>query len=198
MEQTAAHLPDAFTHIRLILGFIVSLSVARLLSGLARFAQHPEKLKPDAVHLMWSFSVLILLVHFWWWEFWLGTIPVWTFALYAFLLVFALQLFLLSALLYPDTIAEYSGYGDYFMRRRAWFFGVLASVNIFDVVDTLIKGAHHAAQYSWDYWVQAPAYVALSLIAIVTANRKFHLAFVIANLLWQILFIAEAFNVLGS
>lgn len=197
MEQTAAQLPDAFAHIRLILGFVVSLSIARLLTGLARFVQHPDKIRPDAVHLLWSFSILLLLVHFWWWEFWLGVIPVWTFALYAFLLLFVLQLFLLTALLYPDSIAEYAGYGDYFMRRRAWFFGLLASVNLFDVVDTLIKGEHHAVRYSWDCWVQAPAYVALSLIAVWTANRKFHLAFVILNLAWQIFFIAEAFTTLG-
>lgn len=197
MEQTAAHLPDAFSHIRLILGFVVSLSVARLLTGLARFVQHPDKIKPDAVHLMWSLSVLLLLVHFWWWEFWLGAIVLWTFALYAFLLVFVLQLFLLTTLLYPDSIAEYAGYGDYFMRRRAWFFGIFASVNVFDVIDTLIKGQHHAAQYGWDYWVQAPVYIALSLVAIATTNRKFHLAFVTANLLWQIIFIAGAFSTLG-
>lgn len=197
MEQTAAQLPDAFAHIRLILGFVVSLSVARLLTGLARFIQHPDKIKPDAVHLLWSFSVLVLLVHFWWWEFWLGVIPVWTFALYAFLLLFVLQLFLLTTLLYPDSIAEYDGYGDYFMRRRAWFFGIFASVNVFDWVDTIIKGEHHAAQYGWDYWVQAPVYIALSLVAIATTNRKFHLAFVIANLVWQVFFIAEAFSTLG-
>ena len=57
--------------------------------------------------------------------------------------------------------------------------------------------ADHAAQYSWDYWLQAPAYVLPSLVAIFTANRKFHLVFVIADPLWQIFFTAEAFRVLG-
>src|ERR1700761_2421516 len=140
MEQSASHLPDAFSHVRAILGFVISLGIARLLSGLARFVQHPARLTPDALHLGWSASILILLVHFWWWEFWLGVIPVWTFGLYAFLLFFVLQLYLLTTLLYPDDIAEYAGYGDYFMQRRAWFFGLYASVQLFDMVDTLIKG----------------------------------------------------------
>ena len=197
MDPSAVHLPDAFGHVRVILGFVVSLSLARLLSGMARFIQHPDKIKPDAVHLAWSFAMLLLLVHFWWWEFWLGAVPQWTFALYAFLLVFAFQLYLLTTLLYPDNIAEYAGYGDYFMRRRAWFFGLFASVNVFDAVDTLIKGTAHASQYGWDYWVQAPAYVVLSLIAIVTPNRKYQLAYAGLALVWQIFFIARAFNVLG-
>ena len=72
-----------------------------------------------------------------------------TFALYAFLLAFAMQLYLLTALLYPDNIAEYDGYGDYFLKRRVWFFGLIASVQVFDVIDTLIKGANHASQYHW-------------------------------------------------
>ncbi len=65
-----------------------------------------------------------------------------------------MQLYLLTALLYPDNIAEYDGYGDYFLKRRAWFFGLIASVQVFDVVDTLIKGENHASQYHWTYWAQ--------------------------------------------
>jgi hypothetical protein len=197
MEQSAAHLPDPFTHIRLILGFVISLSIARLLAGLARFIQHPETIKPDALHLAWSLSMLILLVHFWWWEFWLGTISPWTFPLYAFLLAFALQLYLLTALLYPDNIAEYAGYGDYFLRRRVWFFGLIASVQVFDCIDTLIKGAHHASQYHWTYWAQDGITFALAIAAIFIANRTFQLAFVAANLMAQVWFIASAFNTLG-
>ena len=196
MEQTAAHMPDAFTHIRLILGFVVSLSLARLLTGLARFVQHPEKLQPDVVHLLWSLSVLILLVHFWWWEFWLGAIAIWTFALYAFLLLFAFQLFILTALLFPDNIAEYKGYGDYFMDRRTWFFGLIASVQVFDMADTLIKGANHASQYDWTYWAQDGGTFAAAILAIFIANRAYQLAFVILNLVVQIWFIASAFSTL--
>ena len=40
-------------------------------------------------------------------------------------------------------------------------------------------------------------YVTLSVIAIATTNRKFHLAFVVANLVWQVFFIAEAFSTLS-
>jgi hypothetical protein len=197
MEQSASHMPDAFSHIRLILGFVVSLSLARLLTGVARFVQHPQTLKPDVLHLAWTASILILLVHFWWWEFWLGTIVTWTFAHYAFLLLFVLQLFLLTTLLYPDSIAEYAGYGDYFMQRRAWFFGLLASVQVFDMIDTLIKGANHASQYDWTYWAQDPATFALAIAAIFVSGRTYQLAFVALYLIAQIWFIASAFSTLG-
>lgn len=196
MVQTL-HVTDAFSHVRLILGFVVSLSLARLLTGLARFPQHPTKYKPDLIHLGWVVSTLLLLVHFWWWEFWLSSIASWTFPLYAFLLCFAFLLFLSTAILFPDDISEYGSYGAYFMERRAWFFGLLAAIYVFDVVDTLLKGPEHASSYGIDYWIQAPTYFVLSLVAIFTKNRTFHIAFVVANLLYQTFFIMRAFDVLG-
>jgi len=197
MEQSAAHLPDPFAHIRIIMGFIVSLAMARLLTGIARFIQHPGSLKVDAVHLAWSAGVFVLLVHFWWWEFWLGAITHWTFALYAFLVAFALQLYLLAALLYPDNIAEYDGYGDYFLKRRAWFFGIFASVQVFDVIDTLIKGANHASQYHWTYWAQDGGTFVFALAAMAIANRRFQVVFAVLNLAVELWFIATSFTTLG-
>ena len=144
-----------------------------------------------------STSILILLVHFWWWEFWLGAIATWTFALYAFLLLFAFQLFLLTTLLFPDNIAEYAGYGDYFMDRRAWFFGLFASVQVFDMIDTLIKGANHASQYNWTYWAQDGTTFALAVAAIFIANRTYQVGFAALNLAAQIWFIASAFSTLS-
>ncbi|HWA30576.1 MAG TPA: hypothetical protein VG867_05745 [Rhizomicrobium sp.] len=197
MEQSAAHMPDAFSHIRLILGFVVSLSLARLLTGLARFVQHPGKLHPDVLHLLWTAAIMILLVHFWWWEFWLGVIPQWNFGLYAFLLLFVLQFFLLTTLLYPDNIAEYKGYGEYFMDRRAWFFGLFASVQVFDMIDTLIKGENHASQYDWTYWAQDGGTFLLAIAAIFVANRIYQIGFAVFFLVLQIWFIASSFATLG-
>lgn len=189
-------MPDAFTHVRIILGFVVSLGLARLLTGLARFVQHPG-IKRDPLHLMWAAGMLMLLVHFWWWEFWLGAVKVWSFPIYAFLIAFVFQLYLLTTLLFPDNIAEYADYAAYFMSRRKWFYGLLASVNVFDALDTLIKGREHASQYELDYWLQAPVYCVLCAIAIATPNRKFHYGFAALNLAYQVFYAVRAFTVLG-
>ena len=194
MDQ--AHVPDTFIHVRLILGFIISLSLARLLTGLARFVQHPA-FKRDPLHLLWAASILLLIANFWWWEFWLSSIKTWIFPVYAFLLAFAAQLFLLTTLLFPDDVDEYGSYGGYFMNRRKWFFGLFASVNLFDVIDTFIKGPEHVSQYEADYWIQPPVYIALSIVAIFTKNRTFHFAFVILNLVYQAYFVAKSLAVLA-
>ena len=122
-EIASAH--DIFPHIRIVMGMVVGLGVTRLLSGVARIVQHPGQYRLYAVHLAWVGSVLLMLVHFWWWEFGLYAIENWTFGKYLFIIFYAITLFLLCALLFPDSMLDYTSYEDYFYSRRAWFFGLL-------------------------------------------------------------------------
>jgi hypothetical protein len=131
---------EAFGHVRIIIGMILGLCVSRLLTGLARFIQHPGKQKIYPVHLAWVGFILLSVIHFWWFEFGLRTIPLWTFEKYLFVIFYAGLYFLLCTLLFPDSMEEYTGYRDYFISRRKWFFGILALVHVVDVMDTLLKG----------------------------------------------------------
>lgn len=195
MHATASNL-DVFFHVRFVLSMVVSLSIARLLTGMARFVQHPSYGRPDIVHFGWAVSLLVLVIQFWWWEFGLNKVPQWTFDLYVFIVLYAVLLYFLCALIFPDKIEEYSGYEDYFMSRRKWFFGLFALQQVFDLIDTLIKGRAHFDMLGLEYMAQAPIYILLSIIAMYTQDRRFHVAFVIGNLLYQSTYIARQFQVL--
>ena len=41
--------PALVFHVKVALGMVVSLGVARVLTGMARFVQHPSRHKPDAL-----------------------------------------------------------------------------------------------------------------------------------------------------
>jgi len=56
---------DQFIHIRIIIGIATGLSVTRLLTGLARFVQHPARERIYLVHLGWALFLLLAIVHFW-------------------------------------------------------------------------------------------------------------------------------------
>ena len=73
MATEIASVHDIFPHIRIVMGMVIGLGVTRLLSGLARIVQHPGQYRLYPVHLAWVASMLLLLVHFWWWEFGLYT-----------------------------------------------------------------------------------------------------------------------------
>ena len=188
---------EIFPHVRIVMGMVIGLGVTRLLSGLARIVQHPRQYPLDPVHLAWVASLLLTLIHFWWWEFGLFGIRHWTFEIYFFIVLYAVTLFLLCALLFPDSMEGYAGYEDYFYARRGWFFGLLAATYLFDVIDTLIKGEAHFARFGVEYLIRTPVFVLLCLIAIRTTDRRFHRAFIAFTLIYQISWILRLFSSIG-
>jgi hypothetical protein len=185
-----------FPHIRIVMGIVLGLAITRLLTGTAGFVQHPRRRRVYWVHLGWVLFMLVSLTHFWWWEFWLYAITDWTYEFYFFLIAYAVLLYFLCALLFPDDIEEYGGYEEYFISRRRWFFGILALTFLFDLVDTLLKGVAHFERYGIEYLVRTPAAVALCVAAMVIANRRFHAAFVAASLAYEASWILRLFRTL--
>lgn len=176
---------DLFVHVRIVMGIVVGLGITRLLTGLAAIAQNPKRAKVSALHLLWTLFVLVELVLFWWWEFALIETAHWTFGSFAFVILYAVVLFLMAALLVPDKIDDYAGYEHYFLSRRHWFFGAFAATLLLDLIDTLLKGADYAGSVGPDYWVQIPISLALTAAAIWTDNRRFQLVFVLLQLAYQ-------------
>ncbi|HNT38592.1 MAG TPA: hypothetical protein PKO45_05680 [Rubrivivax sp.] len=196
MLATTIQSHDIYPHIRVVMGMVIGLGVTRLLSGLARLVQHPGQHRMDGVHLAWVASTLLALVHFWWWQFGLYQIEAWTFGTYLFVIGYAIALFLLAALLFPDSMAGYEGYVDYFLARRAWFFGVLAATYMLDIVDTLLKGEAHFARFAREYLIRTPILLVLCIVAARTDSRRFHVGFVAAVLIYQFSWIFRLFDTL--
>lgn len=185
--------PDIFPHVRLVLGMVLSLSIARLLSGAARFVQHPDQ-RVYPAHLGWALFMLLYLIHFWWWEYRLAALPEWTFAIFFFVVSYSILLYLLCTLLFPDDLKEYGGYEDYFFSRRKWFFGLLALTFVFDIVDTWIKGDKHFSALTIEYPIRNALFVLACLVAIWSENRRFHAGLIVVVLVYQASFILRLFN----
>jgi len=195
MLPTAPIDPNLFIHVKVAIGMVVSLAIATVLAGVARFVQHPSRHRPDAVHLMWALSMLLAMLHFWWWEYRLSALD-WRFELYLFVMGFAILYFLMCALLFPSDIAEYAGWGDYFMSRRRWFFALLALSVVFDAVDSLLKGRGHFASFGIEYPIRIGAYLVLAAVAAWSPSRRFHLALAGVNLAYQLSWILRSFDTL--
>lgn len=176
---------EIFPHMRVLLGTVIGLGVARLLMTVAGMVQHPHRAKISPLHLLWVGSLLLEMVLFWWWEFSLFRLAQWNFGVALFLFTYAILLFLLAALLSPDHLEDYDGYEDFFLKRRGWFFGTFALVAVFDGIDTLIKGADHWARFGPEYFLNAPIGIAVCLIAWRSSSPRAHVVIVIAHLLYQ-------------
>lgn len=194
MEGAAAH--DQFTHVRIFVGIVTGLSVARLLTGLARFVQHPHRDQIYPVHLCWTFYLLLSVVHFWWFEFSLIRLPVWTFPVYFFVISYAALFFLICAILFPDRMDDYSGFAHYFHARQKWFYGLLAGLTVADVGDTAVKGLDHMIALGPAYLLRQAAFFGLAVVAMFVQDRRFHIAFVAAGLAAEVAWILFRYDVL--
>lgn len=183
--------PYYYFHIRIIVGMVIGLAIARLLNGWARMVQHPERNEISLVHLGWTFFMLLSVVHFWWFEFAFVTVGRWTFPLYFFLIFYAALLFFICAMLFPDDLHDYSGYVAYFESRRSWFYGLIAALFVVDVLDTLLKGLDHLHALGPYYPPRQAVLIVLALIGIAVGSRRYDRVFVAlalaAEVAWAIL-----------
>jgi hypothetical protein len=187
--------PEAFFHVRILVGIVTGLSMSRLLIGLARPVQHPEWKTLGFVHTAWAVYLLLTIIHFWWFELGLSKVDKWTFGLYLFVIAYGILLFLICTILFPDQIDRYSKPEEYFFARKAWFYGLLAAVFLVDIGDSAFKGAAHLRALGPEYLVRQSVMIALSLIAIFVRPRLYHAAFASAGILYQVWWALRQFDV---
>lgn len=187
---------DTFIHIRIIIGMVLGLSISRLIAGLARFVQHPGRDKIYLIHIGWTFFLLLSIIHFWWFEFGLSYIRGWTFEIYFFVIFYAILFFLISSILFPDQIDDYSGYDEYFQSRRGWFYGLLSCLFLIDMIDTAIKGTEYFQALGIEYPIRQTALAIGAILAIYIPGKKYQAAFVIFCLIYQSSWILRLYDVL--
>jgi hypothetical protein len=185
---------DLYQHVRVVISIIVGLCITTLLSGFARFVQHPRREQASLLHLGWAVSLLLWIIHFWWWEFRLSLVQQWNFANYFFIILYAVLYFFLCTLLFPADLREYAGYEEYFLSRRRWFFGIFAATFIADVIDTSLKGSAYRHSFGIEYPIRIAVNLALCLIGMSTANRRVQLAVLGVSFLYHIALIALLYS----
>src|SRR5271154_7461784 len=167
--------PDVYSHVKVVISIIVGLGITTLLKGFAVFVQHPKRAKVSLLHLGWAASLLLWIIHFWWWEFRLTLVQQWTFAIYFFVILYAILFYFLSTLLFPSDLKDYAGYEDYFLSRRRWFFGFLAATFVADIIDTSLKGSAYLHSFGLEYPIRIAVGLIVCLIAILVKNRRVQL-----------------------
>ncbi len=195
MEQNVVNY-EHFTHVRIIIGMVLGISVARLVVGTSEFLQHPNRKKIYLVHLGWVLYLFLTITHFWWYEFGLFKVRVWSFGLYLFLISFACLFAFAASMLFPSSMSEYESYEDYFQARRKTFYSMFAALAAADLIDTAIKGLDHFYALGIDYPLQQVGFILLSLIAIFVPSKLYQGVFVAGILVYKVLWMFRIYGVL--
>ena len=88
----------------------------------------------------------------------------------------------------------YSGYEDYFMSRRAWFFGIIITIFVIDFLDTAMKGMEHFRSLGAEYPSRNLFLIALCGLGIYVRRPRTQLVLVALALVTQIAFILIQFD----
>jgi len=186
-----------FEYVAVLTSIILGLGITHLLQGTARLIQDPEAGRPYWVHLTWVLYMFLTAVFWWWWEFRLRLLEVWSFQIYAYVILFAVAMYLLCAMLFPPRLDRFDGFKGYFYSRRAWFFGLFIIFQLIDVGDTLLKGGGYFASLGPEYIVVRIVKISLCIVAMRTRNEPFHAAFGVANVLYQMSWALRLYETVG-
>ncbi|MFO7587462.1 MAG: hypothetical protein R6X22_05255 [Gemmatimonadota bacterium] len=191
----------AFEYVMVLVSIVIGLAITHLLNALAtgvhRIRGHGEPLRLEPVYLLWIGFVLIWLISFWWWEFKFQEIASeWTFALYLFVISYAVALFLLAAVLVPSRLVGVVDSYAYFMDGRKWFFwGVILVVGL-DTVDSFLKGTDWGLRPI--YLVQSGVTLAAAIAGLISTRRSVQLAGAATAFSVQMAYMFREVGVLGS
>jgi hypothetical protein len=188
---------EMFNYVMVLASVIIGLGIAHLLQGIGGLVQHPRREKIYWVHLVWVAGVFLRAIFWWWFEFDLSKIAEWTFALYLFVLAYAVLIYLWCALLFPRDLAGYDGFKGYFYSRRGWFFGLLLAGQAVDVADTLLKGLAHFRSLGPSYPVGIGTVSVLLLIAMRTRSERYHAALAIFAVVYLVAYPWLVFHTIG-
>lgn len=187
-----------YLHIRVVLGIILGLGITTLLNGVASIIEHPRRYHWSWVHMGWVVWALISIVTFWWWEFGLSEVRRWTFGSYLFVILYCALFFTVSTLLFPKDVREFGSYEGYFLARRPWFFGLIALITLFDLVDTALKGASRWTALGVAYPIHAVVMLGVAALGIKLASKRAQLTLVVIALAYQIVYFALEYFTLAT
>jgi len=175
-----------FEYLSVFLSIVIGLGVVRVLGGVAALLDRQES-KPYWVHSAWVGYYVFWLPWFWWFEFDWRQLQVWTFPVFAFVVVFAMLAYLSVVVLIPARESDLKDLDTYYYRVRPRFFSLLALLMIADVIDTFLKPGN-LEDVGATYLPLMAFVVAGHLTAAITNNRLFHQLWVVVTLLIWALF----------
>ncbi len=172
---------DPFSYICVLTSIVAGLAVARLVGGLGQLIQTWKRTPGYWVHALWMVNTLIAVIITWWVQYRWRTVEHWTLFLVLWLLVAPINLYLASALLFPneqegEPIRSWREH--YFNHHRGIFLLIAANFGI-DLVDSSLKGWEHFRSLGPLYFISMTMFILLGSIAAFTRSEPYHAVFAV-------------------
>ncbi len=133
---------DAFSYLSILLSIIIGLGLTQILTALGRIIRHRDHVRTDWLPLLWAVVLLLIYVQVWWSMFGLRHVSEWTFPAFAAVLAQTGTLYLMSAVVLPEQVADQPvDLRTYYHQHHRWFFGFLLATLVISVIkDVIVTG----------------------------------------------------------
>ncbi|MFG0252754.1 MAG: hypothetical protein ACF8NJ_07780 [Phycisphaerales bacterium JB038] len=170
-----------FEYLIAFVSVVLALAIAHALSGLLKIIEHRDSARIDWLPLLWTFSLLMWSVSFWWFTYGRAELPATEIHVLHLLYVlgYAATIYVSLGLLYPHRIAAGHDMRAHFERNRSWFFSALLVLGAFDIGDTLWAVVTYGGSPFRLYWFTAGVWLLGSAAALRVENRRYHVAFAV-------------------
>lgn len=166
-----------FEYVAVLVSLIVGLALTQLLRGIGNMASDTNWPKSYWVHIAWTVYLFAYTTMFWWWEFQFVSVE-WKLSLYVLLVVYATLLYFTAIIVQPSNVKGIIDFKDYYYEKRHIIFGTWIFITMWDILDSLAKGAGHLFDLGPNYLIGHTITFIGAGIAIWTSNERYHQIFV--------------------
>ena len=180
---------DPFEYLVVLTSIVLGLAVTRVIAGIGNIIQTRRRKRTYWVHIVWMVNLLLTITIVWWVAYRWRMQERWTFFLFLWLLLTPILLYLISALIFPDTdeAQRVTDWNAYYYENRRDIFMLYALVFPIDLVDTALKGFTHFQAQGPLYLGTMVMWFVLLMIAAINRRPGYHtflaLMFLIYNML---------------
>jgi len=195
LDQTAAAAAstiDAFSYLSVLLSIILGLAITQILKGIRGWALSRARVVVYWPTLILAALLLFVSVQSWWAMFGMRGIPVWTFGMFAVVLLQITILYMLAALVLPDFFGEQTiDLRQHYFAQRKLFFGLFVLVLLVSIAKDLVLGGTWPAPMNLAFHV---VFIVLMLSAALSEREWYHKALAALGPLVFIVYVALLFE----
>ena len=172
---------DPFSYVCVLTSIVAGLAVARLVGGIGQVIQTWKRTPGYWVHALWMLNTLIAVIITWWVQYRWRTIEHWTLFLVLWLLVAPINLYLASALLFPNEQEgePITSWRDHYFNHHRGIFLLIAANFAIDLVDSSLKGWEHFRSLGPLYFISMTMFLVLGVVAAFTRSERYHAVFAV-------------------
>jgi hypothetical protein len=172
---------DPFSYVCVLTSIVAGLAVTRLVGGIGQLIQTWRRTPGYWVHALWMVNALVTVIISWWVQYRWRTIEHWSLFLVLWLLIAPINLYLASALLFPNEQEgePITSWREHYFNHRRGFFLLIAGNFAIDLMDTLLKGWEHFHSLGPLYAGSMLLFILLGVTAAFTKSPRFHSAFAV-------------------